>query len=357
MGNMRSFYIGHFDGERQIQSYCRDFFGLVLNDLGFIPMELRQDAHVILSTVGSRDRVHLELAGGDVEGWELLLLMVKANYRNVSVTVHSPQWFPYGVRETTGGVKTIVNRLVAMLFGRYRGELGWLSRLKHIYVFSPAAAEVIRRRLPANAVSYLPVVVNPFRLHATVPGGGDIVCHVPSLSAGKLPHLLKVHSRLLERHPATNLYVVISAPTLAEVISGFSAGFRRNVHFLGSGEEEDRRKLFADCRFGIVLEDDPLNSGSCEEQLIGYFLTGKICFVRRSSRLKPLFTPGKQAFELTADVRADAAQFGRLLEDASASSAVTSEINAYLTKNHLPESILKSIRKDFDVLGPHSTLQ
>ena len=92
---MKYFYISSTDGNSGILKYSRDFYELILKERNYIFIDSKQSISTILSLVSSKDHVHLELDLFRKKEIEILFLMLKANYKHVSVTLHDAPLIKY----------------------------------------------------------------------------------------------------------------------------------------------------------------------------------------------------------------------------------------------------------------------
>ena len=99
---MKNFYISSKEGISGICKYSRDFYELILKDKGYIFIDSKQSISTILSLVSSKDHVHIELDIFQKKEIEILFLMLKANYRHVSVTLHDAPLIKYPFYDGAG---------------------------------------------------------------------------------------------------------------------------------------------------------------------------------------------------------------------------------------------------------------
>src|SRR5258705_13906309 len=92
---MRRFYISSKSGISGISKYSRDFYELVLKERGYIFMDSAESITTILSTISSRDHIHIEIGIFQKKEIEILFTMLKANYKNVAITLHDAPLIKY----------------------------------------------------------------------------------------------------------------------------------------------------------------------------------------------------------------------------------------------------------------------
>jgi len=157
----KHYYISHFQGPSGICKYSRDFYQLVLKDIGYIFMDSAQDIIHILSTISSRDHVHIELGIFQGKEQEILFTMLRANYKNVSVTLHDPPLLKYPLYAFRNPFLHNVSKFYDVYINRLRWERPWLQKIRAIYVLSRKGQLALENKYGIDNVHYLPHVVDP----------------------------------------------------------------------------------------------------------------------------------------------------------------------------------------------------
>src|SRR5688572_6928397 len=119
---MRHFYLSSKNGISGICKYSRDFYELVLKDKGYTFVDSVNSISSILSTIASRDHVHIELGIFQKKEIEVLFLMLKANYRNISITLHDAPLLKYPFREFKNPVLNNLSKFYDLYASNFNTE-------------------------------------------------------------------------------------------------------------------------------------------------------------------------------------------------------------------------------------------
>src|SRR5215471_2018687 len=157
---MKKFYISSIKGNSGISKYSQDFYQLVLKDKGYIYMDSGEDLITILSTISSRDQVHIEVGIFQQKEIEILFTMLRANYRNITVTLHDPPLVRYPFYQFKNNILNNISKL----YDKYANSSGaakpYIRKIKTIYALSKKGVESIKKKYGVSNVCYLPHIVN-----------------------------------------------------------------------------------------------------------------------------------------------------------------------------------------------------
>ena len=155
---MKKFYISPKDEITEFGKYSRRFYHQVLKDMGYIHIDSRDSIVNILTAISSKDHTHIELAISQKKEIEILLTMLRANYRNVSVTVHDAPFIKHPFYE----FRNPVFNKISKFFNRYTNTFGapnsMVRKIKAIYVLSRQEIEMVKAKYKIQNVYYLPVL-------------------------------------------------------------------------------------------------------------------------------------------------------------------------------------------------------
>src|SRR5882672_3166454 len=169
------YYISHLQGSSGICKYSQDFYRLVLKDMGYIFMDSAQDIIHILSTISSKDHVHIELGIFQEKEQEILFTMLRANYRNVSVTLHDPPLLKYPLYTFKNRFLHNVSKFYDVYINRFRWEKPFLQKIKAVYVLSRKGRQVLEDKYGTRNVHYLPHVVDPAEIVREERGNNNFI--------------------------------------------------------------------------------------------------------------------------------------------------------------------------------------
>jgi len=275
--------------------------------------------------------------------WELLQIMLNANYLNVAVTLHHPEWF----RETAKNGK---NSLQAALAGLYYHTLGkshiaekYLKKIKNIYVLTKTEKERLESFFKIDNVRYLPRIVNPILTEQFTYKGSNIFCQSASLEKEGIYYLLRLHKNLQISFPDTKLFLAISKRVSPEKIESFQRKYNRNVVCIQLPGKERINNMLKECAFTIIVEEE--RNLLVERSLLYYFQQGQIILTGKKEGLTDLFCDNSAALHLSGNLQQDVAVFASLLSDPSALMAARGNISRYLKKCHSFEHISQQLNK------------
>jgi hypothetical protein len=153
---MKKFYVSSMGNGSSDDQYSTDFYRLVLSELEYELIDSSADVSVILTAIASRDLAHIEVGPEGKREWELLHIMLKANYRNIAVTLHQSHLFRYPVMKQKNAFFTSIVKWYYQWIGNYRVAKKYLSKIRCIYVLSPKAKVQMELTFKLQNVFYLP---------------------------------------------------------------------------------------------------------------------------------------------------------------------------------------------------------
>lgn len=129
---MSNFYISSMTGLSGICKYSKDFYELVLKTKGYQFIDSGEDITTIMSAVSSRDFVHIEIGIFQKKEIEILLLMLKANYKNVSVTLHDAPLVKYPFHEFKDPLLNGFSKLYDRYINNFSAAIPLVKKIKSI---------------------------------------------------------------------------------------------------------------------------------------------------------------------------------------------------------------------------------
>lgn len=157
---MRNFYISSKDGASGICNYSSDFYERALKGKGYVFMDSIHSISEILSAVSSKDNVHIEIAIAQKKEIEILFLMLKANYRHVSVTLHDAPLIKYPFYEFKNPFLNSLSKFYDKYFTGFRLVIPYIKKLKAIYVLSQKELNVVKKTYRVENVYLLGIPID-----------------------------------------------------------------------------------------------------------------------------------------------------------------------------------------------------
>lgn len=155
---VKKFYIS--SKEDAIDKYSHDFYQLVLKEKGYIFMNSAESFATIFSTISSKDHVHIEIGITRKKEIEVLFLMLKANYKSVSVTLHDAPLVKYPFHDFRNSFLNAFSRFYDQYINGFKAAASYVKKLKSIYVLSQKGVEAVKRKYRVEQVYYIPHIMN-----------------------------------------------------------------------------------------------------------------------------------------------------------------------------------------------------
>jgi len=338
---MKKYYISSLKGDTAISRYSRDFYELVLRDKGYIFMDIAESSIDILSVISSRDIIHMEI-GVQKKETELLLLMLKAKYKYVSVTLHDPPIIELPISE----FKSRFLRTIARLYRRIRGsgsaEL-YIGRIRSIYVLSRKDVGAIEKRYGIENVFYLPYIIDQREIESTDEINSNFICFNPDGSKKEIAYCLELHRRLTEKDPSVNLFVTgISRPGSGSFVKTLTEKYGKNIHYAESRDENFFSEGGAKATFVFVLASRHADYRRLASSNVLHGLKkGKIVFTSSGTAMPEYIQDGKNGFYLSGSIKEDTDAIRRIISDPAILKQVRKETHTYLIEHHSADQVKK----------------
>ncbi|MFM9911839.1 MAG: glycosyltransferase family 4 protein [Chitinophagaceae bacterium] len=337
---MSKYYISSLNGLSGISKYSSDFFRLVLKEKGYIPVNSDQSLSTILSQVGSRDRVHIELGIFQKNEINLLFSMLKANYKNVSVTLHDAPLIKYPFYEFKS---PFLNNL-AKLYDHYGSRFGsakpYIHKIKSIYVLSHKGLEAVRSKYNAHNVYYLPHVVDVNEIERSTASNNNFI-YFGFIGPNKgIEYSLQLHQKLLRYYPDIQFYIV-GKPIGRQVIfyDYLRSTYKENVHYLGYIEEELLKDVFKKAMFAMQLFKNYKFFWPFSGSILYSLKKGKIVLTTKENSIPEIIEDGKNGYFLTGTIKEDLQKLRNYISSKELLEKVKTGAVDYLMTNHSPELV------------------
>jgi hypothetical protein len=203
---MKKYYIS-CTGNTSIASYSKNFYELVLKEKGYVFIDSARHHVDILSTIASRDLVHIEIDSDQQKAVQLLFLMLKTKYKHVSVTLHDAP----AVKLPFTKYKNLVLNGISRLFKQSAGQAGspenYISRIETIYVLSRKHIEPVKKKYHTDNVCYLPYVINQQEIESRSFDSNNLVYWSQDGKEKEIAYYQRLHRQLMEHDANVNLYL------------------------------------------------------------------------------------------------------------------------------------------------------
>lgn len=322
-------------GRSGIAKYSKDFYELVLKQQNYLFLDSEEDIVSILSTIASRDHVHIEIGIFQKKEMEILMAMLDANYKSIAVTLHDPPLFKYPFREFRQSFINKISKFYDVYIDRFKKSGTYVSRIKYIYVLSQKGLSQITSKYKVSNVYYLPHIVNQDEIEMqNVENKNFIYFGFVGKNKG-LEYSLRLHQKLISRFPEMQFYVVGDAIGKAVFYFNYlKSTYKSNVHYLGYVAGDELPKVFSKATFALVIFKKYKFYFPFSGSLLSVMKYGKIPLTNNVNAVSEIISDKMNGFFLTGELNKDAETIEGILKiKTSACHDMHSGIRTFLTTN------------------------
>ncbi|MBC8034705.1 MAG: glycosyltransferase family 4 protein [Chitinophagaceae bacterium] len=342
---MKRFYLSSKKGISGICKYSRDFYELVLKERGYVFIDSSDLSSDILSTISSRDHVHIEVGIFQRKEIEILFLMLKANYKNVTITMHDAPLLKYPFYT----FKSPLLNGVSKFYEKYASSMGaaipYVKKIKAIYALTNKGVDAIKRKYGVDNVYYLPHIVNPAETKKSAANNSDFI-YFGFIGRNKgIEYSLKLHQQLINKHPDSNFHVV-GKPLGKEVqfYETLKERYRKNVHFYGYLEEDQLDEVFDRAMFAFIPFNNYRFFWPASGSILYSLKKGKIVITNNVNSISEIIENQRNGFMLSGDTRKDIKNISEIISDKPLLEKVKEDVYDYMMTKHSPEEVKKSFK-------------
>jgi glycosyltransferase involved in cell wall biosynthesis len=341
---MKNFYLSSITGMSGICKYSRDFFELVLKPKGYQFIDSSEDTTTIMSAISSRDYVHIEIGIFQKKEIEILLLMLKANYKNVSVTLHDAPLVKYPFHEFKDPLLNGFSKLYDRYINNFSSAIPLVKKIKSIYVLSRKGEEAIKKRYHIDNVYYLPHIINISEITKPSLHNNNLL-YFGFIGRNKgIEYALQLHKELINFYPDVNFYVAGTALGKERKYYNFlKLKYNKNVHFLGYVPDEQLSQVFDKASFAIIMFKDYQFFWPFSGSILHSLKKGKIVLTNNVNTVSEVIDDGKNGFFLSGDPKKDIAIISNLFTNKPLLEKVQKEVVEYLINHHSVAQVSNSL--------------
>lgn len=330
-------------GKSGICKYSRDFYELVLKEKGYQFIDSAEETTNIMTEISSRDFVHIEIGIFQKREIEILLLMLKANYKNISVTLHDPPLVKYPYHEFRVPLFNKFSKLYDRYINNFSAGIQLAKKIKAIYVLSRKGEEAIKNRYRINNVYYLPHVIDISEINKTSLQNNNLL-YFGFIGKNKgIEYALQLHQELIRSHPDVNFFVAGTALGKETTYYNFlRLKYKKNVHFLGYVPEQQLNEVFDKASFAIIMFKDYRFFYPFSGSILQSLKKGKIVLTNKVNSVPEVINDGKNGFFLSGDFQKDITIISNLFSNKPLLEEVQNEVVKYLINHHSVDKVIKS---------------
>ena len=344
---MAKYYISSMDGLSGICKYSRDFFELVLKPKGFQFVDSALPVTEILSRVSSRDQVHIELGIFQKQEIEVAKLMIKANYRHVSVTLHDPPliWYPF--RSFKNPLLNTLSKLADIIGPARTSAISFAHKLEAIYVLSRKGLTAVKNRYGIKHAYYLPHIIDIADLDTSEKQTQENnLLYFGFIGKNKgVEYSLKLHRHILKTYPDVKLLVVGKAiGKELDYYENLRHEYSTNVEYLGYIPDKDLKEVFDRATFSVI----PFRSYRFYWPVSGSVLyslkKGQVTLSNNVNAVSEIIRDGQNGLMLTGRLEKDARTMVKLFSDKVRTGEIRAKAVSYLRENHNAAEVSKNYK-------------
>jgi glycosyltransferase involved in cell wall biosynthesis len=341
----KKYYISSIYGMSGISKYSRDFYQLVLKDKGYIYMDSRENLTTILSAISSKDHVHIELGIFQKKEIEILFTMLRANYKNVAVTLHDAPLIKYPYYEFKNSFLNKVSKAFDILGNSFGAVLPYVKKIKSIYVLSKRGLEAVKRRYKVDNVFYLPHVVDFPEMRKRVEGNNNFI-YFGFIGRNKgIEYALQLHQQVIHSRPDIHFYIV-GKPLGKEshYYDTLREKYTKNVHYLGYVPDEALQDIFDQATFALQLFRNYRFFWPFSGSILYSLKKGKILLTNNVNTVPEIIENGKNGFFLSGKIREDLKMVNNIINDKALLDTMQQEAYNYLLTHHSAEAVKEKFK-------------
>lgn len=337
---MKKYYVSEFESKSGISKYAKDFYTLVLKERGYEHINSAESSISILSTISSRDRVHLELGIFQQNEIELLFLMLNANYRNVSITLHDAPLVRYPYHRFGNNLLNKFSKLIDIMGYNSPKLIQTLKKIRKIYVLTRKGMNAMRNRYGLDNVYFLPHVIDPCEIDFGEEINNNLI-YLGFIGKNKgIEYGLKLHQELLKTYPEIGFYVAGTAMGKEiQYYQELQAKYSRNVHYLGYVSETELNEVYRKAGFAIQLFKNYRFFWPVSGSALYSMKKGMILLTNKVNALPEIVDHNKTGFYLSGKMEPDLRLMRTILENKKGLQVLRQNMKQYLSENHFPQIV------------------
>lgn len=343
---MKYYYISSKADSGGISNYAKTFYECVLLNQGYIFVDSGINSDDILSTITSKDKVHIEIGIFQKKEIEILMLMLDANYRNVTITLHDPPLLKYPFNEFRNSILQNVSKFYdKYLNGSKSITTRYLNKIETIYVLSALGKKFLQSKYSLNNIHYLPHIINPKQIENDGAINKNLL-YFGFIGQNKgIEYSLKLHEKLLSQNPEVQFYVIGSARGKEITFyENLKKKYIKNVHYLGYLSEKDLNQVFNKASFAILPFKDYKFYKPVSGSILYCLLKGKIILTNKANTISETITDNKNGIFLSGSINKDVEIIQKIFANESKAEFIRKEALAYLELTHSPEAVIRHLK-------------
>jgi len=344
---MKRFYISSHAGVSGINKYSRDFYRLILQEKGYIQIDSSSKFSEIFSAIASKDYVHIELGIFQKKEIEILMRMIRANYRNITVTLHDAPLIKYPFHEFRFPLLNKFSKFYDIHWNNFAKLEPYVKKINRIYVLSRKGVATVKTTYHASNVHYLPHIVDTSEI-TTAKAINNNFIYFGFIGPNKgIEYSLKLHQRLLGEMPGGSDFYVVGKPLDGQktFYDSLKSKYKQNVHYLGYVPDEDLKWIFQQATFALLPFRDYGFFYPSSGSILNSLKNGKVVFTNNVNTVPEIIEDGKNGFFLCGQLNRDAEIISKIAHNEVLINKVINTAHEYVIQNHSVEKVNQSFNE------------
>ncbi|MBC7866484.1 MAG: glycosyltransferase [Gloeobacteraceae cyanobacterium ES-bin-316] len=265
---------------------------------------------------------------------------MKAQYSNITITLHDPPLVKYPFYEFENSFLTKVSKFYDKYFNSGGAVNKYLKKIKLIYVLSDKGIEALKKRYNITNVQFLPHILDVNEIEkSTNPTNNFIYLGFIGKNKG-IEYSLQLHQNILKTYPDVKYYVAGTA--LGHQIHYYNYlknKYVKNVEYLGYVTDEELTETFKKATFAPIL----FNSYKFYQPFSGSILyslkKGKIVLTNNVNATSELIEHGKNGLVLSGNLEKDTDVLAKIFKDKPLQENIKEEISKRLVDTFSKENV------------------
>lgn len=333
---MKRFYISSHYGPSGISKYSKDFYNLVLKDMGYEHIDSSAHYSEIFSAVSSRDHVHIEIGVFQKKEIEILMRMIRAKYKDIAVTLHDAPLIKYPFYDFKIPLLNKASKFYDLHWDNFASLIPYVRKIRHIYVLSRKGASAVRSKYHTENVHYLPHIVNTDEIIKP----GAITKHFiffGFIGPNKgIEYSLKLHEALLNSgEPDVQFYVAGTAlGSQRKYYEALKEKYVQNVHYLGYVDEGVLTEIFNKASFAMLPFKEYGFFHPFSGSILHSIKKGKLVFSNKVNAVPELIKDGETGFYLSGQLTKDVDLIKSVLNSGEAVKQIIENAQEHVLNHH-----------------------
>jgi glycosyltransferase involved in cell wall biosynthesis len=323
-------------GNSGISKYASRFYELILKPKGYVHVDSEDSLTSIFTRVSSQDTVHIEIGLFQNKEIAILLLMLKAGYKNVSITLHDAPLLKYPLKSFANPILNNFSKFYDRYISGFKNATPYIRNINTIYVLSYKGLQASSKIYKTNNFIFLPHIVDLQEkvIHPAASNRNFLYLGFIGKNKG-LEYALKLHADIVRQNPGVQFYIAGTAiGKQMKYFNYLKKKYVRNVHFLGYVPDEELNRIYQRTRFALLLFKDYRFFYPASGSILTCMNHGKIVFTNRVNTIPEIISDCENGVFLSGQQKEDLKKITALLDNPDLQDKISENALTYLNAAH-----------------------